>query len=441
MRRRARPLPFARRRLGSRLRDLTMLPMSDWPRHLRLARAILVDELGADDLAADVLRSSLSAAHGCAQRIDQRAQDAFNRGNRKSLRKVFVRLAKCANRLPASQRRVLDRKVSSSLGQEAIDSESIEGLIEVLITAFGRWPRTEPSLTVLRAVEPRSSTTLLRRAFSEAAILLREDYSTLSALDQREVESALSALSDRKGDKFDTADVCMTISRALEHDRTDEITLAAHDLITDYVAAVADVWKQHGLRPARATHPFNPAHRSKFHRFVDLVLTSVVDPGSKRHDGDQSETLAKLREVHAQIPEADRRIVRAAPRRSDVEWPVSEDHVRKALRAKSEPPNSISLSVLSRPIVPIKRRRCRRHKRSESSRCQFLLTRRPKPWRQPASCRSKRPAGPRLEPHDAVCAAGLRPASVRDRRSAPIGAARGDRGVRRRPSGWLWRSA
>ena len=339
MRRRARNVPFARRRFGSPIRELTTLPVADWPKHLQLARTILVDELAVSDaVAVVVLRPCLSAAQACADAINWRARDAFDGQNRARLRRIFGRAAKCAKRLPASRRHMLDRKVCSALGQDDIDSETIEGFIEALIMDFGEWPRSEPSLTILRAVTPGSSPATvvtaspvrLRRRFTDAAILLREDYSSLPAVDQREVELALTALSSRAGDNFDTTNVCMAVSRALGHNRKNETSVAAHDVITEYVTDVADVWRQHGLRPTRARNPYDASYRSRFHRFVDLVLTSVVDPWSRRHDGDQHEMLAKLRKAHAELPEDVRRIVGAAPRRGDVEWLVSEDHVRNA---------------------------------------------------------------------------------------------------------------
>ena len=114
MRRRARNVPFARRRFGSPIRELTTLPVADWPKHLQLARTILVDELAVSDaVAVVVLRPCLSAAQACADAINWRARDAFDGQNRARLRRIFGRAAKCAKRLPASRRHMLDRKVCS----------------------------------------------------------------------------------------------------------------------------------------------------------------------------------------------------------------------------------------------------------------------------------------------------------------------------------------
>jgi hypothetical protein len=76
MRRRARAVPFARRRYGSVIGDIATLPMTAWPKHLRLARNILIDELALDEeKARAVLIASYGAGHPCAQAINQRSYD------------------------------------------------------------------------------------------------------------------------------------------------------------------------------------------------------------------------------------------------------------------------------------------------------------------------------------------------------------------------------
>lgn len=52
MARKARPVPFAGRRVNSVIRDMRASPPTEWPKHLRLARKILVEELSLDDAKA-----------------------------------------------------------------------------------------------------------------------------------------------------------------------------------------------------------------------------------------------------------------------------------------------------------------------------------------------------------------------------------------------------
>jgi len=137
MKRRARPVPCARMRADSVLRDLAVVPMAEWPRHLRLARNILSDGLGLDDAKAQaVLNASCRASHACARAINQRSRDIADFAARLKLHKIFTRVAKCARRSPAHLRRVLDRAISTAIRDSIVDAESIETLIHALIAAF-----------------------------------------------------------------------------------------------------------------------------------------------------------------------------------------------------------------------------------------------------------------------------------------------------------------
>lgn len=73
MARKARPVPYARRRAHS---VIHASPPTEWPKHLRLARKILVEELSLDDAKAlSILAAALQAAHACAQAKDNRSSD------------------------------------------------------------------------------------------------------------------------------------------------------------------------------------------------------------------------------------------------------------------------------------------------------------------------------------------------------------------------------
>jgi hypothetical protein len=218
----------------------------------------------------------------------------------------------------------------------SINLESMEVLIDRLIAGFALSPKKESSLTVLRALFPRvllprsKRVDVLRRRFAQGAVFFKNDYAALPPVYQRSVETTLTTLQGRRAE-FDAADVCAAIANALDANEESIANTLIADLITNYVCSVALIWLRHGIRPSRAVDQLNPNYRSKFHSFVDLLLTAVVEPWSKRHDGDQSETLAKLRKAHARLPKDDRKDVRPALRRSDVEWLVGESHLRRAL--------------------------------------------------------------------------------------------------------------
>jgi hypothetical protein len=172
-------------RSRSVLRDLRLVPMSEWPRHLRRARKILSYELGLGDAKVRaVLITSYYAAHHCAQAINQRSLDIAAFAERLKFRKIFGRLGKCAQRSPAYLRRALDRGICSAIRDSIVDAEGIEALIRALIAAFARFPREASYLTVLRAITPRPS--LLKSANFESRNRLRRCAAQASELLQRD---------------------------------------------------------------------------------------------------------------------------------------------------------------------------------------------------------------------------------------------------------------
>src|SRR5262249_45062831 len=123
-------------------------------------------------------------------------------------------------------------------------------------------------------------------------------------------------------------DVFNALASALRFDRTAHPNAQIPPLIVEYVAELATFWRQAGLRPTRATRVGDPTYRSKFHRFVDLVLTAMTEPSAQRHLinlDDLNDTRREIWLVHSRLPEEARRIFSPAPRRADVNWVISED--------------------------------------------------------------------------------------------------------------------
>jgi len=169
---------------------------------------------------------------------------------------------------------------------------------------------------------------------------LLRDYSDLSSQTQANVEAALFALSATG--RSSAATVFATMAQAVgagSNGGGSEV----HALVVDYVAKVADIWRRAGLQAGPAFYPsssdmkkpINPKrptdYKSSFHRFADLVLTALVEPWSVRHD-DIGTLKQQIAAATARLPAADRQRVAATPRRCDIDWLVSDDHLKKALR-------------------------------------------------------------------------------------------------------------
>ena len=327
MRRHARASHLTRRPIHSSL----LLQIEDsrsgpraWSRHLQLAYAILSLELAVpEENSRVILISALQAAHDCAKRIDQLAGDGVQLQIRRDVCERLGRVAKCAKRAPAELRRRLDRAIAPLMRENHIDLEVIEAVFDIAVEIFSAYPRHEPAQTALAALTDQLGG-------SERYPKIKIDFSALNARDRIKAEKNVAAL----GQACSASDVFAALSAALQDDGTAKVSVQIHPLIVDYVAEVGEAWQRYGLKPSRAGNADNLSYRSKFHRFVDLVLTEMVEPWARRHefDGEDLEDFyRRVRLAHKSLPNEYRVIASSAIRRADVEWLVSADHIDKAL--------------------------------------------------------------------------------------------------------------
>jgi hypothetical protein len=97
MRRHVRLFHLAQARRGP-LR-LNARPPSEWPEHIKLAWAILHDELRLPEAPArQLMLDSLSAAHDCAETINRRSRHTVEANSRAKARLAFEPVANCFDR-------------------------------------------------------------------------------------------------------------------------------------------------------------------------------------------------------------------------------------------------------------------------------------------------------------------------------------------------------
>ena len=102
-------------------------------------------------------------------------------------------------------------------------------------------------------------------------------------------------------------------------------------LIVDYLKDVIERWRAAGLYPSRARDAADPSYVSPLFQFAELVLTAIVEPWARRHDADVREHAQRVLEKHRELPYDFQQDVSPRLRRSDWEWLVSDDHLKKAL--------------------------------------------------------------------------------------------------------------
>jgi len=326
MRRRARASHLARRPTYSlllQIEDSRSGPRA-WSRHLQLAYAILLLELAvSEENSRVILISALQAAHDCAKRIDQLAGDGVQLQIRRDVCERLGRVAKCVRRAPAELRRRLDQAIAPLVRENHIDLEGIEAVLDIAVEIYSAFPQHEPAPTAPAAWTDQLGT---RARYPKIKINL----SAPNARDRIKAEKYVAAL----GQACSAADVFPALSAGLQDDGTAKVNVQIHPLIVDYVAEVGEAWQRYGLKPSRAGHADNPNYKSKFHRFVDLVLTEMVEPWARRHDFDGEDLedfYRRVRLAHKSLPNEYRVIASSAIRRADIEWLVVADHIDKAL--------------------------------------------------------------------------------------------------------------
>jgi hypothetical protein len=323
MRRHARIVHHSRLRLENLERRLQSQPPTEWPKHLRLAWEILQSKRSLSETSSmHIILGSVSAAHKCAREINRRSARRFEAHLRNKLYKVFGRVAKCAHRAPEHLRQSLDQAVIPLVQQDPIDLEVIEAILDATASLFLQHCEEESAKTALKALGVTDVDGIRQ-------VGAKVDFSGLDKARQREVEAALSNLKKLPGSRLGACSVFETMASALgsEELQSDEIAT----LIVDYVARVAGRWREAGIKPSRARHHQDPTYKSGFHKFVDLVITAILEPRTLRHDGGLEELAQASWRRYTELPDDFKSITSPSLRRSDLEWIVSDDHLRKAL--------------------------------------------------------------------------------------------------------------
>jgi hypothetical protein len=325
MRRRAHPVHFARAPIGRQIQRLRSTPCEDWPKHLQLAAEVLQYKPALSrQTALELMIMSMKAAHAFARASNYRSQEVASFRAKLRLKKAFKTVANCARRAPAHIRRKLDRRIRLILVRNPVDLQTIELILDKTAAVFRSHRKDKAAQTALRSMSVK--------VWNRSRVVWKDDYSTLRPMDQSSIETALREFCKRLSDKLSASNVFKILASALDNSARTKPSADIHRLIVAYVVEVARAWRTVARRPGRAMHPSDPNYRSHFHRFTDLVLTAIVEPRSKRHDADRDEIAKKASEVDRKLPPDLTHIVSATLPRSDIEWIVSEDHIRKALK-------------------------------------------------------------------------------------------------------------
>jgi hypothetical protein len=336
MRRRARVIHLARRRLDPLLLELKSKPTKEWPPHLNEAYKLLRGRKAdlSDKATRSVVVRSISAAQACARKINRRSDDVVRYRAVGTLATAFRRIANCAKRAPLKLRKRLNETVVPLILNKSVDPEIIDAMFDAVAKIFLEFPEEESATTALRVMCGLPPD-------HDHVIVIKSNFSVLDNAYQRKAEKAIYAIANASNKKIAVSDIFDALASTLDAGQSNKVSTEIHTLIVDYVAEVAKVWLAAGLKPSRASHQYDRKYTSRFHRFVDLVLTAVTEPWTLRHLVSVDDVHRQARLAHAKLLAELRRIASPAPKQTDIMWPVSEDHIKKALRKLSKKHASI----------------------------------------------------------------------------------------------------
>jgi hypothetical protein len=171
---------------------------------------------------------------------------------------------------PAGLRKRLDQELDQAIRGQPIDLETIEALFEKAATAFEGWPNHKTVTAATGAL--REWRTTLTAALSTEA--------------RKAAEKALNELAAEATARDSLAiEIFGTLSQTLKRIKNADQSTQIRSSIIDYVVDIMYLWRQAGLRPARAYHCDDPRYFSRFHWFADDVLATVEDSSEERGEG------------------------------------------------------------------------------------------------------------------------------------------------------------
>jgi hypothetical protein len=324
MRRNVQLFHLAQARNGPLSRRLNSKPPSEWPEHVKLAWAILRDELQVtEERALRLIRDSILAAQTCAEAVNLRSRNIAEANARAKMCLTLKRLGKCCRRASAGVRQRLDEAVLPLLAQDPIDSEVIEAILDAAATEFELFSGQDAAATAFRAMV----VTIKGR---DPSNWLKNNYVGLRPETQRSCEAALSKLAKKRSAKAHM--VFDALAAALDKPPAGKKDPATAKLRSKYVSDLALLWRTAGLYPGRACNPGDSSHKSKFHRYSDLILTAVAEPWAQRHTGDLAHIRRRTLKTWAGMPREYRASAALPP--SAAEWLISEHILRKGLRQR-----------------------------------------------------------------------------------------------------------
>jgi hypothetical protein len=317
MAKRNRPLPIARTDVQKLTLGLRATPRDRWPNLLQRAGDILASKGLSDSDTRDVLSKSLAAASKCAIALGRRHQFLVQEAIRVRLKKNLIRISNCSKRVPAEVRHSLDKTLVRLAMQRPVD-------LEVLFQIFDHAQRRFTGLNGQSAAA-RTALAAMRISKEEGRNVfgLKDDVEALPA----ELLGTLNETLEKHPRKHaaTASTIFQVLASALQKSGVgpDDSEIKAV-----FVKQVGDLWRSYGLRPSRIMTETGVS-RSPFHRFLDLVLTALTEPHSRRHASDLDQQKRLSQDNWISLSPHQKEHISGVLRRSDLQWLITDHDVKK----------------------------------------------------------------------------------------------------------------
>jgi hypothetical protein len=244
-----------------------------------------------------------------------------------------LRIFNCIKRIRAPIRYSLDELAQTTFRDGHADSEAIFDFLNGCADVANGLPKENDAARIVRALGV--STAEIEspdKAFTKPTLKLINDWESMHSSVRALVEERLAITVEAAKDpatSLSARQIFSTIVHSLTVGAVTAIQGSSKAPLVAYVALVGEAWQQADLYPGRASKDGDPDYRSKFHRFVELVLIGQFDPRSRLFDRLNADELVRERELLASLllDKEERKDVRIGPR---YHWLISEHHLRSA---------------------------------------------------------------------------------------------------------------
>jgi hypothetical protein len=263
-------LPQARRNLHAYIQHLKNTEPQSWPTLLFAAWEIIAKELNKPDQARQTVIAAVEAAHTCAGALSARLHVNSGSRRREAVLRAAKRISTRIKRMPVAAQRALDDVVRREV---PIDTESVLGFLNGCSNILASFPRAPLVVEIqdLLAGEyddvPKD-----KLPIEKWPMKVDKAVETMYPPDRQLVEDGLSKLFNNRSLGPSALDVFTAIADSLEVRPFAKLREYVGDLHRAYVADVAEIWRDAGLKPTRSHLLGKPDHKSRFHHFLELVL-------------------------------------------------------------------------------------------------------------------------------------------------------------------------